>query len=115
MGSLGVKNMKTTSDKIKEMREKFGLTPAELAKNSDLDPSYISKLENANGSLSLKASKALAKGFGLTLKDFMDEMGLFDDITQPSFQLISSALRRNGYTNEQAKQIIEYARFIKKN
>lgn len=108
--------MTNIAQKIKEMRDKFRLSPAELAKKSDLDPSYISKLEDGvYKSLSLKVSKALATGFGLTLKDFMDELGLFEDKdkTKPSFELITSALRRNGYTNEQTKQIIEYARFIK--
>lgn len=110
--------MKNIGDKIKEMRDKFGLSPALLAKTSNLDASYISKLENGlYNSLSLKVSKSLAKGFGLTLKDFMDELGLFEEenTSRPSYDLITSALRRNGYTNEQAKQIIEYARFIKHN
>jgi transcriptional regulator with XRE-family HTH domain len=105
--------MKTIADKLKAMRARFGLSPADLAKQAEVDPSFISKLESGTGTLTLKSSKALSKGFGLTLKDFMDEMGLFEDTTQPSFELISSALRRNGYTNTQAKQIIEYARFIK--
>ncbi len=104
------------ANKIKELRAKFNLSPADLAKNAELDASYISKLEDGEyKSLNIQRSKALARGFGLTLKDFMDEMGFFEDTNQPSFELISSALRRNGYTNQQAKQIIEYARFIKKN
>lgn len=105
------------ANKIKELRAKFNLSPAELAKNAELDASYISKLEDGEyKSLNIQRSKALAKGFGLTLKDFMDEMGFFDDTSgSPSFDLIASALRRNGYTNQQAKQIIDYARFIKEN
>lgn len=110
----GVKNMGNIHEKIIKLRDKFGLSPAELAKRSELDPSYISKLEDgAYKSLSIKVSKALAKGFGLTLKDFMDELGLFEEKNTPSFELITSALRRNGYTNDQTKQIVEYARFIK--
>ena len=106
--------MISIQEKIKSLRAKVNLTPAELAKNSELDPSYISKLESGElSSLSLKVSKALSKGFNLTLKDFMDEMGFFDDTTKPSYQLITSALRRNGYTPEQAKEIITYARYIK--
>ena len=107
--------MGNISEKIIQLRDRFKLTPAELAMKADLDPSYISKLENGvYKSLSLKVSKSLARGFGLTLRDFMEEMGLFPDTSQPSYDLITSALRRNKFSNEQIKQIIDYARFIKK-
>lgn len=101
---------------IAKMREEAELSPAELAERSGLSQAYISKLEDGEyKSLSLNTCKSLAEGFGLTLKVFLEEVGFLSnrDKERPSFQMISNALRSNGYTPKEVEEIVKYARYVK--
>ncbi|MFA4941884.1 MAG: helix-turn-helix transcriptional regulator [Patescibacteria group bacterium] len=100
---------------IKELREKIGLSSKELAEKSGLSPAYISKIENGDSiSISLKTSKQLADGLGITLKDFLESIGLLDKKEKPSFKMITESLRSNGYSPKETELITTYAKFIKK-
>jgi len=107
--------MKTLSEKIKELREQNGLNSKELAIKSGLSPAYISKLEAGEyGTLSLETSKKLSDGFGMTLKQLLEYLGFINNGEQsPSLDMINHALRSNGYTNDQAAKIMQYAEFLK--
>lgn len=102
---------------VREIRESLGMSSAELASKSKLSQAYISKLEDGQyQSPSLKTCRALAVGLGMTLRDFLDKIGVLDNShnsTGP--QLIGSALRSNGYNEDQVKMLLEYADFIKRN
>lgn len=108
--------MTNLSKKIKEMREEAEMSPSQLAEKSGLSSAYISKLEDGSyKSLTLRSSKALADGLSLTLKDFLERLGLLTNNERPSFQiLISQALRGNGYTDKQAEEVLRYAEILKR-
>ncbi|MFH1175710.1 MAG: helix-turn-helix domain-containing protein [bacterium] len=103
------------ADKIRELREQAGLSPKELADRSELSPAYISKLENGEyKSLSLTTSKQLADGLSLSLRGFLEEIDfLTSNQNRPSFKLVSQALRKIGYTEKQAREVENYAKYIK--
>jgi len=99
---------------IKKLRSQMGLTAAQLAEKSGLSAGYISKLESGEyETLTLTTSKSLADGLGLTLKSFLEALGFLQDRERPSFNLVTSALRSNGYGPEEIKKIAEYAELLK--
>lgn len=106
---------------MKNLRVKAGLSPAKLAERSELSSAYISKLESGHyKTITLATSRALAVGLGLTLKDFLEKIGFLENqdkynpLNQNSAnQLIASALRGNGFTEQQAREIVEYAKYVK--
>ena len=99
---------------IKKLREEANLTPTQLAERSKLSLAFISKLEGGGyKSLSLRTCKKLAEGLGLSLKDFLYQLGYLNRNENPSLQLVAQALRGSGYTGEQVGLIINYARYIK--
>ena len=105
----------STGQKIKELRKKAGLSSAGLAQKAELSPAYISKLEGGEyKSMSLKTSKHLADGFGLSLKAFLETTGFLEQSKQSlSFQSVVDALRSNGFSDNQVQDIRQYAQFIK--
>ena len=108
--------MKTNlSQKIKFLREKADISPTELATKAKLSPAFISKLENGEyETLSLKTSKHLSEGLGITLRYFLEEMGIIEsNHSEPRFLSVSQALRSEGLSEEQAKQVISYADYLK--
>lgn len=102
--------------KMRKLREASGLTATQLAERSSLSLAYISKLEGGEyKSLSLTSCKSLAEGLGLGLRDFLEFIGFLDNNPDsPSFQLLTNALRKSGYTTEQTATVVKYAEFIKK-
>jgi hypothetical protein len=65
--------------------------------------------------LSLKTAKQLSEGLGLTVKQLLERLGLINNGEKPEAgeKMINHALSSSGYTAEQAKQIIEYAEYLK--
>jgi transcriptional regulator with XRE-family HTH domain len=103
------------AQKIKELREHFKLSQSEFARRTGLSLAYIMKLEEGvYQSLSLKSCKALADGFEMTLREFLDALGIINSDNRPSLQIIKHAFRNNGYTNDQIQEILRYAEFLKK-
>jgi len=111
----------TIGQSVKRLRIKSGISLSKLAEKSELSLAYISKLESGKyQTLTLTTSRALAVGLGLTLKDFLEKIGFlekqdkYNPLRQNSgLQLIASALRSHGYTDQQARNIVSYAKFIK--
>jgi len=101
---------------IKKLRMQLGLSPSELAQRADLTPAYISKLEKGEyKNFSLKTCKALANGFGMTLREFLEAISFIDkNENRPSSYLIREAFRSEGYTDEEIRRIREYGEFIRK-
>ena len=109
--------MNKLSKKIKELREQAGLNSRELALKSKLSPAYISKLESGEyKTLTLKTLKQLSEGLGLTLKLLLERLGFINNGEKQGSgeKMVANALRGHGFNNEQTKQIIQYAEFIKK-
>jgi transcriptional regulator with XRE-family HTH domain len=108
--------MNTIAREIKKLREQSGLTASGLAEKSDLSPAYISKLEDGQyKSLSLTTCKSLARGFGISLRDFLESINFLENNkNRPSSEMISKSLRANGYTSSEIVKIMEYADFLRK-
>lgn len=57
-------------EKIRNLRQKMGLTQEELAERSDLTKGFISQLENGNTSPSVESMESLVKALGTNMSDF---------------------------------------------
>jgi transcriptional regulator with XRE-family HTH domain len=71
------------ASKIKQLREKSGLTQAELAKKAKVSQASVSKAENY-GRSSRQVAKKLADCFGVTLDDL--RLGQGGEATESVFQ-----------------------------
>ena len=76
---------KVIGNRIREQRTKLGLTQAELAERSGVEPSNISHIERAATKLSLPTLVSIANALGATL----DEL-VYDNLIKSSH--VSSAL-----------------------
>ena len=65
-------NNETIGDKIKQLRNKQGLTQDELARKSDLPYTTLTKIEtNVITKPSIQTVMKIAKGFGIGVDDLM--------------------------------------------
>lgn len=58
--------------RIKELRQKKGLSQEEFAFRCDLDRTYITSLERGKRNVSLTNLEKIAKAFDMTLSEFFD-------------------------------------------
>lgn len=58
--------MDTFGERIRHLRERFGLTKADLARRIGVDPSHISQIENHNRTASDLLIKAVSKEFSVS-------------------------------------------------
>ena len=107
--------MKPINDTIKKMREELGLSQGQLAERSDLSVAYISKLEGGKyASLTIKTCKLLANGFGMNIREFLEEVGIIlHNQEKPSFKMVGQALRGSGYNQKEIDDVMEYAKYLK--
>lgn len=111
---MGTNTTSQIADFIANQRKEAGLTSKELAERSGLSPAYISRVENGEyKSLTLPTAKALADGLGLSLRVFLQGVGLLNNEERPSYKLITQSLRHMGYSDAQAEDVIRYARYVK--
>jgi transcriptional regulator with XRE-family HTH domain len=67
-------------DVVRALREARGWTPAELARQTNLKPGYISQLEdNKKLNLTQKTLEKLARAFDMSLGEFMRALGVGGD------------------------------------
>lgn len=59
--------------RIKEIREKIGMTQTELSNKSGISQEHISRLENDRFTFNVKTADKLAQALGVTLNDLMRE------------------------------------------
>ncbi|NQY33918.1 MAG: helix-turn-helix transcriptional regulator [Alteromonadaceae bacterium] len=64
------------SEKIKQLRNKAGLTQPELAKRSDIEQSYLSKLENDKGSPSFDVISKIAVALNTDAMTLIESLDL---------------------------------------
>ena len=90
------------------------MTGKQLAERSGLSAAYISRLEKGEyPSPSLPSIKALADGLGLSLQAFLQEAGLISNAERPSYKLITQSLRHMGYSDNEAEDVVRYARYVR--
>lgn len=102
---------------LKELREKANLSQNELAKRAEVSAAYISKVEKGiYATLSIDTCRKLAKGLEMTLRDFLEAVGLLNDETTPRTNLtLMSALRARKLTDEQVNQVMSYINYVQQN
>ena len=59
--------------RIKELREKAGISQKDLAYEADLDRSYIASIENGQRNVSIINIEKIATALGVTLEDFFKD------------------------------------------
>lgn len=107
--------MKNLDTKLKELRLEAGLSQQELARRSGISVAFISKLESGTySSLGLDKCHQLSVGLGLTLRDFLEGIGLLEDTSTPkTVESLMYALRKEkNLTRQQVKQAIEFVDFM---
>ncbi|MEK9157053.1 MAG: helix-turn-helix transcriptional regulator [Patescibacteria group bacterium] len=100
--------------KLRELRTNADLSQNELAVKAGVSPAFVYKLEaNEYGTLSIDKSQQLAKGLGMTFRDFLEAVGLLNDSSTPKANLaLASALRKRKLNENQVKQVVSYVDFI---
>ncbi|MCL4141140.1 UNVERIFIED_CONTAM: hypothetical protein GTU68_019986, partial [Idotea baltica] len=61
--------------RVKQLRERCGLTQEELAEASQLDRTYISSVERGHRNVSLRAIESIANALNVSLRDLFDNLG----------------------------------------
>lgn len=59
--------------RIKDLREKNGISQKDLAYDSNLDRSYIASVENGQRNISIVNIKKIATALKISLKDFFND------------------------------------------
>lgn len=105
---------KNIGETIKKLREQADLTQTQFAEKAGVSLPYISQLEDGRyKSISLKTSRGLADGLGLSLRDFLNKMGFLENNDSTSFQMIPQMFRSKGFSNEQVEEIMRFADYLK--
>lgn len=58
--------------RVKELRNKLGISQEELADNCELDRTYITSVERGKRNISIVNIEKLAKALNVSLSDFFD-------------------------------------------
>jgi len=59
--------------RIKEIRERVGMTQVELSKKSGISQEHISRIENGKFTPNVKTADRIAEALGVTLMDILKE------------------------------------------
>ena len=108
--------MQKIAQKLKGLRVRAELTQNGLAEKAGVSPAFIYKLEAGEyGTLSIDKSRQLAKGLGMTFRDFLEAVGFLEDSPTPEADLaLASALRKRKLSDSQVKQVVSYVDFVQK-
>ncbi len=82
-------------ERIRNLRQKMGLTQEELAERSELTKGFISQLENDNASPSVDTMESLARALGTNLSDFFKEEEA-KQVVYPSEEAFSALYEKLG-------------------
>ena len=58
--------------RIKELRNKLGLSQEAFADKAEIDRTYVNSVENGRRNISIKNLEKITKALNLPLKDFFD-------------------------------------------
>lgn len=106
--------MRNLAQNLKELRGRAELTQNALAERAGVSPAFVYKLEAGEyGTLSIDMSHKLAKGLGMTFRDFLEAVGLLDDNSTPKANLaLASALRKRKLLSSQVNQVVSLVDFF---
>jgi len=102
--------MKYLGDYLKRIRADLGFSMYDVAKNSNLTPSYISKIENGSKFQSISAHNLIAfsKSYGIPIPTILEKSGFLPP-AEDEFPGLSSYLRLKYSAPPQAVQDMEFA------
>ncbi|HPM47572.1 MAG TPA: helix-turn-helix transcriptional regulator [bacterium] len=63
--------LKQFGNRVRELREKVGISQEELAYKAELHRTYISSIERGAQNISLRNIQKLAKALGVTMKELV--------------------------------------------
>jgi transcriptional regulator with XRE-family HTH domain len=108
--------MRQLATMLRELRQEVGLSQNALAEKAEVSPAFVYKLEAGEYStLSIDKSRQLAKGLGMTFRDFLEAVGLLEDSSTPQVNAaLASALRQRKLTPNQVKQLISLTEVMEK-
>jgi len=106
--------MKGLNIQLKSLRIKAGLQQNELAERAKVSPAFISKLESGEyTTLSVETCHQLAKGLGMTFRDFLEEVGFLENSPNPNAEMaLANALRKRSFTPDQIQKVVSFANFV---
>ena len=103
-------------EKLKELRERKGLTMRDVAAKIDIDPSYISKIEKGKAP-SLDKLKKLADLYGTTIASlFGDEIENAPELENAGVRWIRfiGEMERKNLTPEEIQKLLETLKILNK-
>ena len=108
--------MRQLASSLRELRQNAELSQNALAVKAGVSPAFIYKLEDGQfGTLSIDKVHALAKGLGMTFRDFLEAVGLLESTSTPKADLaLASALRKRKLSAAQVNKVVSYVDFIEK-
>ncbi len=59
--------------RVKDLRNKAGISQAELANRSELDRTYITSVENGKRNISIVNIEKIARALNITLREFFED------------------------------------------
>lgn len=62
----------TVGKRVKELRNRLGISQEELANLSELDRTYITSVERGKRNISIVNIEKIASALGVSMKDFFD-------------------------------------------
>lgn len=63
--------LKQFGNRVRELREKIGISQEELAYRAELHRTYISSIERGAQNISIRNIEKLAKALGITMKELV--------------------------------------------
>lgn len=97
-------------DRIKQLREKLGLSNRQLAKKAGLSQPVMNRLENNERKADIQTLQKICQALGITLKDFFDEGSPTEPLPEEYEQLVENA---KSLTPEQLRQLNEFLKTLK--
>ncbi|WP_231884743.1 MULTISPECIES: helix-turn-helix transcriptional regulator [Paenibacillus] len=104
--------MMAIKDNIKILRERYGLTQQELAEIAGVTNKAVSAWESGLSEPRMGAIEKIARRFGIKKSHIIEEGGMDSDDIKAS-RFIAAQLENEYYTEEEMKEILEYAKYIK--
>lgn len=101
------------AENIKKLREKFDLTQQELADIAGVTNKAVSAWESGISEPRMGAIEKISQRFGIKKSNIIEEGGMdqLEYIATP--QTIAAHFEGENFTEEEIKEILEYAKYIK--
>lgn len=100
------------AENMKKLREKFDLTQQELADIAGVTNKAVSAWESGISEPRMGAIEKISQRFGIKKSNIIEEGGM-DNLAQDVPLTIAAHFEGDEFTEEELKEIMEYAKYIK--